>query len=143
MVIPRRFAGGATLVLLVVLVVAGCSGRKGPERVVVSGRIRYQGQALETGNIQFTPIKGTSGPVSGAVIREGQYRADGRGGVPVGTHRVEITAYRIPPGVDLDKIDPDEYPREPIVPPRYNVNSELEFTVESGQRSVTKDFDLQ
>ena len=143
MVIQRRFAGGATFVLLVVLVVAGCSGRKGPERVVVSGHIQYQDQPLDNGNIQFIPINGTSGPVSGAVIREGQYRVDGRGGVPVGTHRVEITAFRIPPGVDVDKLDPDEYRREPIVPARYNVNSKLEFTVESGQRSVTKDFELQ
>ena len=123
MVIQRRFAGGATSVLLVVLVVAGCSGRKGPERVVVSGHIQYQAQPLDNGNIQFIPINGTSGPVSGAVIREGQYRVDGRGGVPVGTHRVEITAFRIPPGVDVDKLDPDEYPREPIVPAQYNVSS--------------------
>ena len=143
MVIQRRFARGATSVSLVVLVVAGCSGHEGPERVIVSGRIQYQDQPLENGNIQFTPIKGTRGPVSGAIIREGQYRVEGRGGVPVGTHRVEITAYRIPPGVDVDQLDPDEYPREPIVPAQYNVSSELEFTVESGQRSVIKDFELQ
>ena len=70
---------------LLVTTVIGC-GRGGLQRVIVSGRVTYQGEAIANGEIRFVPTKGTQGPVSGGTIIEGVYTADGLGGVG-GTER--------------------------------------------------------
>lgn len=129
--------------LLVALI--GCAGNEGPERRVVNGRVTFEGKPVDDGNVRFRPIKGTPGQNCGGPIREGQYTTKASGGVTVGTHRVEILAYHLkaPPGVDIDSLDPDEIIRQAYIPLRYNVQSELEYTVESGRGPVTKNFDLE
>ena len=128
------------------LAVAGC-GPSGPERVVVSGKVTYRGVPLKTGEIRFIPIKGTEGPMWGALIADGQYTADGKGGVPVGTHRVEILATSVremgeggrgfdgPPKPGMNRT-----PRK--LPAKYNRQSTLEITIEPGSGSIVKDFAL-
>ena len=86
------------------------------------------------------------------MIGQGQYRITARGGVPVGTHRVEVQAFRPIPGAkpyteeEADgewDIQPGDLPKEQFLPAKYNRASTMEVTIESGQRAVTKDFDLQ
>jgi hypothetical protein len=91
------FNGLLGLVCVVVVAMTGGCGPSGLERAVLSGTVTYQGQPVKEGLIRFIPIKGTEGPSWGAHIIDGRYKAAGKGGVPVGTHKVEILAYRTKP----------------------------------------------
>lgn len=84
------------LVLVGMLVLpAGC-GSDGLHRVVVTGSINLNGAPIDDGQIRFIPEIGTVGPLTVAPIRQGQYRCDVNGGVPMGTHRIEILAWDRP-----------------------------------------------
>jgi hypothetical protein len=115
----------------------GCGG--GLERVKMSGKVAYMDQPVVDGMIRFVPKAGTEMPLTIEPIRAGQYDTSTSGGVPVGTYRVEIFAYHpddpIPTG-------PGAPPRRQLLPKKYNVFSELEITLESGQKQMTKDFIL-
>jgi len=133
---------------LVVAAVGGC-GRSGPERVVVSGTVTYQGKPVEDGQIRFVPAKGTEAPMSGGPIKDGKYAVDMKGGVPVGTHKVQILAHRFPPESlkILETLPPDATelempPREQYIPKKYNVNTTLEITIPSGSGKINRDFEL-
>lgn len=122
----------------------GCGRDGGPERAVVAGTIRYQGKPLPQGMIRFVPIETCSGPTAGATIADGSYRVDNHGGVPVGTHTVQIEGYRKmssapPPGRFAA---PGGEPQEQYLPKKFNVDSGLEITIPSGSSAITKDFDL-
>jgi hypothetical protein len=136
----------APLALAVLL--SGCSNDRGPERVIVSGAITFQGKPVSEGIIRFMPVAGSDMPMGGADIKDGRYRVTGRGGVPVGTHRVEIEGFR----VDKSRLKPGEpmpasamlrgVPHEQFIPQRYNLASTLQITIESGSGEITKNFDL-
>ncbi len=85
--------------------------------------------------------------MSAAHIKDGKYNADSKGGVAVGQYRVVIEAHLkgkqvnpntpLPPGVDRESIGWIQY-----IPAKYNTESELTFTLESGAGDITKDFEL-
>jgi hypothetical protein len=125
---------------LALALAAGC-GKDGPERAVVRGRVTYQGQPVAHGHIRFLPEEGAIAPPTGAVITDGRYSADAQGGVPVGTHRVEIEAFRAAPKPG-DDVDVNVPPPPQYLPPRFNRASELQLTVPAGGGAITKDFDL-
>ena len=116
---------------------AGCGD--GIERVKMSGKVAHGDQPVVDGMIRFVPKAGTEMPVTIEPIRAGQYDSSAHGGVPVGTYRVEIFSFHpddpIPAG-------PGAPPRRQLLPKKYNVFSELEVTLESGQKQLTKDFIL-
>ena len=137
-----RCARARTLPLLLAAVallpvVAGCGD--GIERVKMSGKVSHMDRPVVDGMIRFVPKAGTEMPVTIALIRDGQYDTSARGGVPVGSYRVMIFSYHpdepIPAG-------PGAPPRRQLLPKEYNVFSELEVTLESGQKQMTKDFIL-
>ena len=72
----------------------GCGRGSGLDRVTVSGKVSYRGKPVPDGMIAFVPIKDTRGPTSSAIIKDGDYQVVAAGGVPLGTHRVEIQAFR-------------------------------------------------
>ena len=74
------------------LLSVGCGGQNGVSTEVIHGTVTVGGQTPETGRLRFVPIEGTPGPASTGRIVDGQYRIEARGGVPVGKHRVEVTA---------------------------------------------------
>jgi hypothetical protein len=118
----------------------GC-GPSGPERVVVSGTVTYRGQPIEQGSIRFVPSGSTQGPASGAVIAQGKYDVSAKGGVLVGTHRVEITAVaprKDPMGRDLAAM---EGAGAQYLPAKYNRESTLTATIDSGSPNE-RNFDL-
>jgi len=126
---------------------AGGCGRNGPERVIITGTVTYQGEPLEHGEIRFIPIEGTKAPVSGAAIDGGEYVVSGRGGVPVGTHKIEIVAHRVDPKYagSADSLSQDvdgAPPRQQYLPERYNVHTELQIVIEPGSREIISNFDL-
>ena len=73
---------------------AGCGGGNGLPTKVIHGNVMVGDEKVETGSLRFVPIEGTPGPASIAMIVDGQYRVEARGGVPIGKHRVEVDARR-------------------------------------------------
>jgi hypothetical protein len=116
---------------------AGCRGGRGPERVIVSGTITHNGKPIPEGEIRFVPAPPAAVPVAIAQIVDGQYRVDHHGGVPVGTHKVEIQAFHMPSKPVPLGPAPQNY-----LPKRFNTDSQLKMTIESGSREITKDFAL-
>jgi len=138
----------ALTALTMALLACGCTGR-GPGWVAVQGQVSYQGEPMEQAEIRFLPVAGTEAPVRAAMVREGRYKASGRGALAVGTYRVEITAYRGGSPAGSPAIDPhfdrdsDVKPRVQFLPEKFNTKSELEpLEVPAGSRSITRDFDL-
>ena len=121
-------------------VLGGC-GCNGPERVVVSGTITYRGQPIPDGQILFVPLPSCPVPTAMALIVNGQYKADHRGGVPVGTHTVRIEAYRAPPPSTNGAMAMPGA-RDQYLPARHNTASQVQMTIEPGSRAITKDFNL-
>ncbi len=79
-----------------VLVFAACLtflvGCRQSDNRVISGTVTYDGQPVKLGQVCFVPIEGTKGPLNAAMIIDGQYRIEARGGVQPGTYRVEVAA---------------------------------------------------
>ena len=130
--------------LTAVAPLAGCG--KASDRVLASGKVTYRGEPVANGEIRFDAIGGTTQP-AGASIRDGQYQVVGKGGVPVGNHRVSITAFRPNPSASATPSGagplggggvPIQY-----LPAKYNTQSELTVTLESGETKKTLDFDLK
>lgn len=85
--IPLRLA-----LFLVVLSLTGC-GKSGVNRVAVSGKVTFRGQAVPSGMISFTPdaAKGNRGPQGIARIIDGAYSTEDNGkGSVLGPQLVEI-----------------------------------------------------
>ena len=136
------------LPLTLVVLACGCTGR-GPEWVKVQGRVTYQGEPMEQAEIRFVPVAGTEAPVRTAMVRDGRFKASGRGALALGTYRIEITAYRGGSPPDGPAIDPyfdrdsDVQPRVQFLPEKFNTRTEIEpLEVPEGSRSITRDFDL-
>jgi hypothetical protein len=136
------------LLLAVCCVLLTACDRGGLERAVVAGKVTYQGQPVADGRIRFVPIKGTKAPMWGANIRDGEYEASGRGGVPVGTHRVEIVAWRTKSDAAETTKSPKSdqimggAPGQQYIPEKYNTKSELEIIIPPGSGEIVRDFDL-
>ena len=108
----------------------------------MSGTVTYNGKPIPAGDIRFVPVATSAVPMAGAEIKDGQYRVDGRGGVPVGTHKIEIDAYRAdatgrkgnaPPPMMARGVQRFQY-----LPKRYNFDSQMKITIEPGSREITK-----
>lgn len=124
----------------------GC-GDSGPPRSVVRGAVTFDGRPIKNGEIRFHPTEGTDTPPWGAVVVDGEYLCQGRGGVPVGTHRVEILAFSDapapPPDPDAPMLSEEDLVGNQFIPARYNTQTELSVTIEETDEPITKDFHLQ
>ena len=122
------------LVLIACCVALGCSDEgKGPQRAAVCGTVTVDGQPVENGMIQFTPTEGTTGPVAGAVIENGEYSAEKKRGPVVGTQRVEISGNRKTGNKIKNEMGMVVDERVSVVPEAYNAQSTLVRQVESGK----------
>lgn len=124
--------------LLAVLVMAGatgCGSSGGPKEYPVTGTVKFDGKAVETGQILFRAGEGGHG-YSGA-ITNGAYELK----ATAGKMKVQITATRIIPG-KFQELNPGE--KSPVgemyIPARYNSQTELTAEVTSGSNKI--DFDL-
>lgn len=111
----------------------GCGSGDGLPREPISGTVKLDGQPLDGGMITFTPTQAAE-PVVTALIKDGSYYlARSEGPIP-GPHRVQVWAKK-PTGKKIP--DPDNREEiieemRSIVPPRYNLNSELSAEVKPG-----------
>ena len=85
-----NFRSLLTITLLTCLTISGCKG--GQNTKVVYGTVTVGGEPVQSGEVIFVPIEGTPGPRSMGKIQDGSYRVEARGGVTLGTHRVEVFA---------------------------------------------------
>lgn len=125
----------------ILLAAVGCGRQSGMERVLVAGSVSFQGKPLGKGQIRFVPLEGTAGPVTIDPIENGEYTTDSTEGVPVGSHRIEILGYEPEVYANAPK-GPGAPPIPQLLPRKYNRNSELTVTLESGSRTKTLNFDL-
>jgi hypothetical protein len=97
---------------------------------------------VEKGQIMFVPVKDTKGPRAGAEILGGKYTVDFKGGVPLGTHRVEILGFGTSsaPAKDMNAALDDIQPRDQYLPAKYNTKSELQIEVSAGG---TREFNFE
>ena len=144
--ISCRLVGTVAAAVFVVAGLTGCGQSGGPERAVLTGKVTYQGQPVEDGKIRFLPIGDTKTPMWGAYICNGTYEAYGKGGVPVGTHKVEILAYHVRAGAAQSANSSDPLQGLPTtkqyLPEKYNSRTELEITIDSGSGQIVRDFNL-
>lgn len=137
----------ASCVLLLVATVLGGCGDRGPKKAVVTGKVTYCGEPVVSGEIRFVPDKETPTPSWGALIIDGQYSAFGRGGVPVGTHKVEVYGWRTKErsagqAASMPLGAAEIPPKEQYLPVKYNIQSELKITIEPGSGKIVRDFAL-
>ncbi len=130
------------LVYCLLLTIVGCSNASSnaPDRRIVEGSVSYAGNPLADGMIRFVPV--TGGPVATAIISDGKYKVDNKGGVPVGKVRVEITATS--DEATLNQGLPDATPAKQviIIPKKYNTESTLEETIADEPGQQVLDFTL-
>ena len=119
----------AAVGVLVVFVV-GCVGSG---LAPVAGTVMVDGQPLAEGTMHFAPADG-SGPSQAAVIRDGKYTAE----LVRTNYKVQIFAPKAAKVVaKLDENGPGGGPRmEELLPPRYNVQSELTLNVTGPTRAA-------
>lgn len=124
------------------LILHGCgsSGPPEPERAVVTGTVKFEGEPVQTGNISFIPEQG---PVALGPVSDGLYQIDSKGGVPVGKCKVEIYAFKetgeemvVGAGGKTEKVT------RQIIPPKYNATSTISVSINSGEENH-HDFDLK
>lgn len=128
---PRLFP---LLALLAALGLTGCGGNT--THGDVEGHVTLDGVPLHEGVIRFAPLDGKS-PTASALIAAGAFRER----VPVGTHRLEISAPRLPKGVQssaqIKRGTVDEnVALEELVPAQYNVRSTLHREVKAGRNEM-------
>lgn len=126
------------VVLCCVLATLACGcggGEPGPPRRVVTGKATFDGQPIAEGEVRFVPVEGSDNPASGAAIRAGSYTANGLGGVPIGSYRVEIRAYQADPQAD-------DGGKLQVIPDKYNKKSTLSLSVTEGKEPMSHDIEL-
>jgi hypothetical protein len=122
----------------------GCEKSLSLERALVTGQVSYQGVPVKEGTIRFVPVKETQGPAAGASIVDGSYTVKASGGVPCGTHRVEIIGVRTrsagsgpwSPTTEMFGGRKQEY-----IPEQYNRKSTLEVKIDGGSQ-IVQNFEL-
>ncbi len=119
----------------------GCS-RSTIQRAAVTGKVAVDHQPLAEGSIAFFPTDGTTGPSTGGIIRDGEYRIPTAAGVVVGRNRVEIRGFRQTGKTVRDLWKPGEKIQERVTAlgPEYNDRSTLVRDIRAGDNRL--DFDL-
>ncbi len=121
----------ALLGLLAVWALSGCA--QSSTHGTVNGTVTLDGKSLPTGTVRFVPVDGASQTAS-AMVQEGEFTAT----VPIGRMRVEFSASKV---VGQQKMyntsdSPEVDMVAELLPPRYNVQSELTLDVQAGTQDA-------
>src|SRR5207249_102086 len=122
-----------------VLLLVGCSS-SGPPIAYVTGRLTMDGKPLANATVVFIPENGR--PAGATTDSDGKYVlnfAQGRRGAIPGKNAIRISTLRDPtPGENGTAIPGSKE----TIPPQYNSNSTLSFTVEPNKKNIAN-FDLK
>ena len=129
MILSRRILFPA----VAALAAAGCGTSDGKRHQAVSGRVTLDGKPLAAGAIAFVPAGPDADPTGGP-IRDGAFSIPLADGPAPGAYTVSVYAQK-PTGRSFpDPNDPGVTIEEKfeIIPPQYNVNTELKADVKEG-----------
>lgn len=125
------------------LALVGC----GNPRASVEGTVSLDGVPIDFGTIAFVPLETTQSPSAGGMILRGVYRIDAERGPLPGTFRVEISGQKKTGEKKRARDIPDFPPSDELVeltvellPEKYNKQSSLISTIQSGRNTIN--FDL-
>jgi hypothetical protein len=124
-----KFLRRLFLASLAVALVPGCG--PGDPRLAVSGTVKFKGQLLDQGRIEFHPPE-DKGTMSGAVIQNGRYDIPQDKGLKPATYEVRIWSY------DEKGAKTESLPGEAgmgfkeRIPKQYNAASTLKADVKPG-----------
>lgn len=105
----------------------GCSGASdAPPKAITTGNVTYQGEPVEDGMIRFIPVTGP--PVQTQIVN-GTYLVDYKGGVALGTARVEIDGFRGTGNVVAVSPEQTQPETEQFIPRKYNEESTLSVEI--------------
>lgn len=129
--------------LMVFVLLTGCQRQsyKGAKRYPLSGKITYDGQIVDAGNISFLPESGEQ-RVSGGTITDGIYNVSEADGANAGPYKVEIRWHKKTGRQFRDaslNMMLDE--RKEGLPEKFHANSELK--IEVSPKATHFDFDLK
>jgi hypothetical protein len=130
---------GPAMLGVVLIIIAGSGCSKGPAFGELSGQVTLDGKSLTHGTIRFMPVDGNTA-TAGASISDGRYDAK----VMVNSCKVSISAPSSTPSANAS--DPETAKGVIVlpvnlVPPQYNVKTELLVDVKEGK--ATQDFHLR
>ncbi len=123
--------GGLVLGLFLMVAWLGCADPSGG-REAVSGDIRFKGEPLDQGTIQFIPTE-EQDTSSGGMIHEGRYTVEKMKGLKPGKYKVVISS-----GDPKESAPPGELPGAPFpvakerIPTEYNRATKQEVEVKKG-----------
>jgi hypothetical protein len=137
----------ATSISFIAIVIFACSGCGSSSSIparIVQGKVTCGDAPVEGGTVRFVPVEGTHGPMTFGIIDHGNYRVETHDGVPLGTHRVEVDAWKttgrkVVTRGPFESSPTDEH--EPMGPPAYsgeNSPLRLQLTADSSDQ-----FDIQ
>jgi len=115
-------------VALAVSFAAGCA-EDGPARKAVSGTVALDGRPLDAGSITFVPVEGLT--AANTEVVDGAFTIGRSSGLAPGRYQVQIVSDRST-GKTIPNPDfPDRTIEEVhnVIPPRYNVKTELTVQV--------------
>ena len=131
-----RRALGAGVCLAVCLLLAGCGGSSGGQKLVpVKGKVTYKGQPVAKGRVTFMPLtpgNSSSGPIVDGVYKLSTYKTDD--GAPPGKYKVAVTSWVKEPDMQSEG--------EPAIPKKYFNADTSQLTAEVGNQPSI-DFDLK
>ncbi|MDB4638064.1 carboxypeptidase-like regulatory domain-containing protein [bacterium] len=129
----------AWLIAIVSFSLAGCGASDPLQRQQVSGEVSLKGTPIAEGTIEFSPVG--EGTASGAMIEAGKFTIPANKGLPPGEYIVRISASNS----DAEQVEmPGESNKiaEELIPPEYNVESDVKFTVSlEGENIFTLDIE--
>jgi hypothetical protein len=112
------FVSKLTSIVLILgaVLISGCGGGDGLERVALSGSVTLNGEPVPNGVVRFAPAAGTEGPMASAMITDGRYQVPRDVGPVAGNYEARIHAYQDPnsatktsaaqPAIASDKLGP-------------------------------------
>lgn len=131
--------------MLLMPLLAGCGGDPGYKLAPVSGKVLWKGKPLAKGHVSFAPTGSLNpGPASyGKTDADGNFKlkveTNDRDGAVVGEHIVRISTLGGEQSVQSDSSV--QLPKDEI-PPQYNTETTLKFTVPP-EGTKQADFDLK
>ena len=117
----------------VALCLAGCD--RGPAVGTVKGTVAWDGQPVDGGLIRMVPADHLSQPAD-CIVKGGSYSIT----MPVGEKKVEIYWTKNSAPGKLDTASQGTESVVVLIPPKYNTETTLKYTVEKGTH--TQDFAL-
>jgi hypothetical protein len=121
-----------TDLLLCMAVLTALPGCGGNGRIPVEGNVTLDGQPLEQGSIEFSPLPDTLGPAAGGEIADGKFAIPSSGGPLAGKFTVRIKSAGLTGRKILDPRSNtmvDEFAQR--LPAQYNSESRIQVEIDS------------